>query len=66
MKEQYLDHTLEAAKLAGVYDGRYYAIIDGLVDFDIRPSKYARVTIRRIYRAWANRLIFERDFTIKE
>ena len=28
---------IDAAKLAGLFDGMYYAIIDGMVDFDIKP-----------------------------
>jgi hypothetical protein len=45
---QYKGRTIEASKLAGRFDGMYYAIIDGLIDYDIQPSRYHKVVIRRI------------------
>jgi len=56
-----LGHQLAAHKLAGHFDGLYYAFINGMVDFDIQPSRYPAVTIRRIIKAYANRFIFERE-----
>lgn len=48
LKQDYRGREIEAAKLAGYFDGQFYAIIDGMVDFDIKPSRYAGVVIRRI------------------
>ena len=45
---QYKGRMIEASKLAGLFDGKYYAIIDGLVDFVIQPSRYHKVVMRRI------------------
>lgn len=59
MEKQFLGHTIGAWKLAGHFDGLYYAIIDGRVDFEIIPSKYPAVTIKRIESAYAMRFIFE-------
>jgi hypothetical protein len=59
MKEQYFNHTIEAVKLAGAFDGRYYPLIDGMLDCEIAPSKYPAVTIRRIKHAYAMGFIFE-------
>ena len=43
---------IEASKLAGLFDSKYYALIDGLVDFDIEPSKYHKVVMRRIWKSY--------------
>ena len=48
LKQAYKQREIEAAKLAGLFDGMYYAIIDGMVDFDIKPSRYPGIVIRRI------------------
>jgi len=58
MDKTFLNHTIGAWKLAGHFDGLYYALIDGMVDFDIIPSRYAAVTIKRIESAYAMRFIF--------
>ena len=50
---QHKGHEIEAAKLAGAFDGKYYAIVDGLIDFDITPSKYHKVVMRRIVREYS-------------
>jgi hypothetical protein len=60
MDKQFLSHTIGAWKLAGHFDGLYYAFIDNNVDFDITPSRYPAVTIRRIESAYANRFIFDK------
>ena len=60
MEEQFLNHTIGAHKLACNYQG-YHAFIDGKVDFDIKPSHYAKVIIKRIKKAYANRFIFEKE-----
>lgn len=59
MEKSFLGHKIGAWKLAGLFDGLYYAMIDDKVDFDIRPSKYPQVVINRISHAYAMRFIFE-------
>lgn len=60
MDVQYFDHVIGAWKLAGHFDGLWYAFIDGMLDCDIRPSRYPAVTIRRIKAAYAMTFIFEK------
>jgi hypothetical protein len=60
MDQNFLSHVIGAWKLAGHYDGLYYGFVDGLLDCDVKPSKYPRVTLRRIRRMWGNRLTWER------
>ena len=59
MKQTFLGHEIEAAKMAGMFDGLYYPFIDGMLDTEIKPSRYAYVVIRRIKAIYANRFIFE-------
>lgn len=59
MDKNYLGHVIGAWKLAGRFDGLYYAFIDGMLDYDIKPSKYPAVVIRRIQNAVANKWIAE-------
>ena len=59
MEKDFLGHRIGAWKLAGLFDGLYYAIIDGMVDFDIKPSKYPAVVINKIKKYYANTFIFE-------
>lgn len=60
MKKKFFKHIIEAVRLAGMCDGKYHALIDGMLDIDIKPSKYAKVVIKRIENAYANRFIFEK------
>jgi hypothetical protein len=46
--QDYRRHMIDAVRLAGLFDGLYYAEIDGMIDFDIKPSRYPAVTIKRI------------------
>lgn len=46
--QEYRHRMIDAVKLAGMFDGLYYAEIDGMIDFEIRPSRYPAVTIKRI------------------
>lgn len=59
MEKSFLGHKIGAWKLAGHFDGLYYAMIDDMVDFEIQPSKYPQVVINRISHAYAMRFIFE-------
>ena len=59
MDENFLGHKIGAWKLAGHFDGLYYALIDEKVDFDIQPSRYPKVTINRIKHIYSNQFIFE-------
>lgn len=60
MDKEFLGHKIGAWKLEGMFDGLYYPIIDGMLDCDIKPSKYPAVTIRRIEDAYAMTFIFEK------
>jgi hypothetical protein len=46
--QDYRRRMIDAVKLAGHFDGLYYAEINDMIDFDIEPSRYPAVTIRRI------------------
>lgn len=61
MDTNFLGHKIGAWKLAGRFDGLYYAFVDDLIDFDIEPSKYPAVVIRRIKKAWGNILATEKQ-----
>lgn len=60
MEEKIFNHVIEARRLASMTGG-YYALIDGKVDFEIPPSKYPKVVIRRIKAAYLNTFICELD-----
>lgn len=57
MESKLLGHTIAAVLLAHHGVKRYYASIDGKIDFDIETSKYPAVILRRIHRAYSNRWI---------
>jgi hypothetical protein len=59
MDKEFLNHKIGAWKLAGMFDGLYYAFIDDMLDTDIKPSKYPAVVLRRIESAYAMRFITE-------
>lgn len=59
MDEIYFNHVIGAWKLAGHFDGLYYPLIDGMLDCELRPSKYPKVVIRWIKASYAMRFIFE-------
>lgn len=59
MSTTFLNHTIGAYKLAGHFDGLYYAFIDDMLDFDIKPARYPKIIISRIKAAYANRFILE-------
>ena len=46
--QEYRHRMIDAVKLAGHPVKMYYAEIDGNIDFDISPSRYAGVVIKRI------------------
>jgi hypothetical protein len=52
-KQNHYGYEIDAVKLAGAFDGLYYADIDGKIDFEIKPSKYAAIVIKRIKRVYA-------------
>ena len=54
----FLGHKIGAWKLAGQL-GYYHAFIDGMLDGDIEPSRYAAVVIRRIKVKYVNLFISE-------
>lgn len=58
MDIQFLGHTIGAWKLAG-QTGGYHGFIDGMLDYDIAPSRYKAVVIRRIKAMYANQFIFD-------
>lgn len=60
MDATFLRHKIGAWKLAGRFDGFYYAFIDNMLDTDIKPSRYPAVVIRRIKKAYYSRFMFER------
>jgi hypothetical protein len=64
MDKLFLGHKIGGWKLAGYFDGLYYAMIDDKVDFDIKPSKYVRVVMRRIEKAYAMDFIFEKQINL--
>jgi len=49
---------IEAFKLAGQCNNQYYAIINDLIDFDIAPSKYKNIVLKRIKRAYYLKAFF--------
>lgn len=59
MDVNYLGHIIGAWKLAGLFDGLFYAFIDGNVDFEIEPSRYAAVVLRRIKAAYHQMFIHD-------
>lgn len=61
MKFMWLNHTIEAAKLAG-QGGYYYAFIDGMLDYEICCSRYPKIVIRRIKTFYAMQFIEERKY----
>lgn len=63
MESKLLGHKIEAVKLAGRFDGLYYPLIDGMLDTEIKPSKYPAIVLRRIKQAYANRFIFDHPRT---
>lgn len=63
MDKTLLGHKIGAWKLAGRFDGLYYAFVDDMLDVDIEPSKYPAVVIRRIKKAYTQQFIFERPKT---
>jgi len=46
--QEFRHRMIDAVKLAGRFDGMYYADIDGMIDFDIQPSRYPAIVIKRI------------------
>ena len=48
--QEYKHRMIDAVKLACHPVKLFYAEIDGSIDFDIAPSKYAGVVIKRIKR----------------
>lgn len=63
MEKTFLRHKIGAWKLAGHFDGLYYAFIDEMLDTEINPSKYPAVVIRRIKKAYSHMFIFEHKQT---
>lgn len=61
MDVSWMGHTIGAWKLAGAFDGLYYGFIDGMLDCELKPSRYPAVTIRRIKAAYAMTFIFEKQ-----
>lgn len=57
MKTTILGHEVAAVLLVHHGLKRYYAQIDGKIDFDIMPAKYPAVILRRIRHAYANQWI---------
>lgn len=60
MNESFMNHVIGAWKLAGHFDGLYYAFIDDMLDCELKPSRYPKVVIRRIKAAYAWRFTFSK------
>lgn len=60
MEQTFLRYKIGAWKLAGAFDGLYYAFVDDMLDVDIKPSRYAKVVLNRIKSAYVVQFIFER------
>lgn len=43
---------IEVFKLAGQCDNKFYAFIDNMLDYDIMPSKYSAIVLKRIKKAY--------------